>query len=73
MSDGIEDLSRKITDLCKDHPLPPQGRALVALLRAGIDQWPRLDPESRAALRGYILRDIDQLAAIIKDSEPDRA
>lgn len=38
MADGIEDLSRKIADLCKDHPLPPQGRALVALLNAGIAQ-----------------------------------
>lgn len=68
MEDGIEDLSRKIADLCKDHPLPPQGRALVALLNAGIQQWPKLDPESRAALRDYILRDIDQLAAIIEQS-----
>lgn len=66
MTDNIEDLSKKIADLCKDHPLPPRGRALVALLNAGIKQWPRLDTESRDALREFILRDIDQLAAIIK-------
>lgn len=66
MEPGIEDLANKITDLCKDHPLNPEGRALVTLLRAGIEQWPRLDPESRAELRKYIVRDIDRLAAIIR-------
>lgn len=70
MEPGIEDLSKKITDLCKDHPLPPAGRALVALLNAGIAQWPKLDAESREALRGFILRDIDQLAEIIRQSRP---
>ena len=73
MSDDINDLAAKIADLCKDHPLPPKGRALVALLNAGIAQWPKLDDESRAALRVYILRDIDELAKILNESRADRA
>lgn len=66
MSDDPADLSKKIADLCKDHPLNPEARALVALLNAGIKQWPLLDAESRAHLRKYVLRDIDRLAELLK-------
>jgi len=65
MSDPA-DLSTKITDLCKDHPLSPEARALVVVLRVAIEQWPKLDPESRAALRKYVERDIDRLAQLIQ-------
>lgn len=65
MSDPA-DLSAKITDLCADHPLGPEARVLVTMLRIAIEQWPRLDPESRAALRKYVERDIDRLAQLIQ-------
>lgn len=65
MSD-LSDLSAKVTDLCKDHPLNPEARMLVSVIKVSIEQWQRLDAESRSHLRDHIVRDIDRLAELIQ-------
>lgn len=61
MSD-IDAFAAQFVRIIEGKELSPRGKQLAGLIRTAMEQWPRLEPADRDALRSKVLKDIEALS-----------
>lgn len=61
MSD-IDAFCAQFVRIIEGKSLSPNGQRLADLIKVAMEQWPRLEPADRDALRSKVLRNIEDLS-----------
>jgi hypothetical protein len=58
----IDAFAAQFVRILEGKELSPRGQELANLIRVAMEQWPRMAPADRDALRSKVLKDIENLS-----------